>query len=517
MVEIILSTLNAKYIHAAFGLRYLAANMGDLASTTEMLEFDINTRPADIAEILLSRKPRIIGLGVYIWNAAQTYSLVRILKSIQPEIVIVLGGPEVSHETEDQSIVQVADYVIRGEADLAFADLCRTLLSGRIPATKIFSPALPDLATLELPYGLYTETDLQHRVLYVEASRGCPFSCEFCLSSLDTGVRQIPRERLLTALQHLLDRGARQLKFVDRTFNLHLEHSLSILRFLRNRYEPGHFFHFEVVPDRLPQELRQAIAGFPAGALQLEAGVQTFDEEAARRISRRQNYPSLEENLRFLRNETGAHIHADLIAGLPGESFESFGQGFDRLLKLNPHEIQVGILKRLRGTPIRRHTQEWEMIYNREAPYEILQNKLITFGQVQQLKRFARFWELVGNSGNFVETVRRLWDPGSAGASCESSPFKAFFRFTDWLFKRVGRTDSIALPRLAEFIYNYLLEELKQDSSHVAQALWRDWLRAGRTGRPDFLKDHELPPAPAKSKAKLLPKRQARHQQVQGL
>lgn len=515
MSEIVLATLNAKYIHAAFGLRYLAANMGDLYSRTALLEFDINTRPADIAEALLNTQPRIIGLGVYIWNTVQTTALVRILKSVRPEILIVLGGPEVSHETEQQPLVQAADYVIRGEADLAFAQLCRVLLDGRKPPEKIQSPAPPDLAALNLPYGLYSDSDLLHRVTYVEASRGCPFSCEFCLSSLDTGVRQVPRERLLASLQDLLDRGARQLKFVDRTFNLNLEHSLAILKFLRQRYQPGHFFHFEVVPDRLPGELRQAIADFPAGALQLEAGVQTFDEEAARRISRRQNYAALEDNLRFLRDHTGAHIHADLIAGLPGESFESFGRGFDRLLKLNPHEIQVGVLKRLRGTPISRHTQEWEMIYSSEAPYEILQNKLLTFEQVQQLKRFARFWDLVGNSGNFVETVSLLWKCERPAEAGNLSPFQAFMLFTAWLFKRAGRTDSIALPRLAEFIYDYLRLELGQDPSIAAHALWRDWQRAGRSERPEFLKNHALPPAPKKAATKLLPKRQARHQQPQ--
>src|SRR5439155_19014129 len=164
--------------------------------------------------------------------------------------------------------------------------------------------------------------------------------------------------------------------------------SQTILEFFLERYQPGHFFHFEMVPDRLPEPLREVIAKFPKGALQFEVGIQTFNEEVGRLIKRRQNYQKLEENLRFLRATTGVYIHADLIAGLPGESVESFAAGFDRLVALGPQEIQVGILKRLRGTPIVRHDTEWKIAYNPHPPYDILQNKLIDFATMQKLKRF---------------------------------------------------------------------------------------------------------------------------------
>ncbi len=510
--DIVLATLNAKFIHSAFGLRYLLANLEELQPRATLLEGDITTRPLDFAERVLAKKPSIVGFGVYIWNIAQTTSVVHAIKRIRPDVVVVLGGPEVSYENENLPIVQAADYVICGEGEIAFRILCRQLLAGDRPAGKIITPPVPDFDELRLPYDLYTDADIAHRVIYVEASRGCPFSCEFCLSSRDIPVRQAPLPQFLSALETLLDRGVTQLKFVDRTFNLNIPVSLQILRFLRQRHRPGCLFHFEVVPDRLPPELLNEIAQFPPGALQLEAGVQTFNPEVAGRISRRQNYERLEENLTFLRNHTGAHIHADLIAGLPGESPESFASGFDRLLALRPHEIQVGILKRLRGTPIARHNDEWQMVYSPDAPYEILQNKLLTFDDTQRLRRFARHWDLVFNSGNFVETAPLIWSaPGQNAQSPAPSPFQAFQAWSTWLHRQIGRTDSIALLRLMHLLHTYLVQS-GHDAQQVAERLWRDYQRGGRREKPEFLRGYALSePISARTAAPGLPKRQRRH------
>jgi len=508
MAEIVLSTLNAKYIHASFGLRYLLANLGTLQSTACLVEFDINQRPTDIAEVLLAREPKIVGLGVYIWNVAPTTELVATLKRIRPDLTIILGGPEVSYELENQPIVQMADYVITGEADLAFADICGRLLSGERPATKILPATLPEFSQLALPYHLYNEQDIAHRVIYVEASRGCPFTCEFCLSSLDIPVRQVPLPLLLENLERLLARGAKQFKFVDRTFNLNLQISRAILEFFLARYEPGHFFHFEMVPDRLPDALREVIAKFPSGALQFEVGIQTFNEEVGALIKRRQNYQRLEDNMRFLRQQTGVHIHADLIVGLPSETLKSFAAGFDRLISLGPQEIQVGILKRLRGTPIIRHDAEFQMVYNPHPPYEILQNRLIDFAAMQRLRRFARYWDMVGNSGNFIESCPLLWN------GPEQSPFQGFLRWSDWLHERLHRTDAIALTSLMELLFEFLTKQLHLTPGKIAGALWQDYQRAGRKDKPVFLREFlpDSEPSSFVGRSRLvLPKRQARH------
>jgi radical SAM superfamily enzyme YgiQ (UPF0313 family) len=477
MAAIVLATLNAKYIHASFGLRYLFANLGELQSRTRLLEFDINQRPLDIAERILAEEPDLVGLGVYIWNVAPTTQVVAILKRLRPDLHVILGGPEVSHEMEDQPVVALADHVIVGEADLEFTNLCRAILSGADPGSKVKRPSLPDLGQLVLPYEEYTDTDLANRVIYVEASRGCPFSCEFCLSSLDAGVRVFPLQRLLDAFGRLLDRGVRLFKFVDRTFNLNLEIGRTLLEFFHERYEPDLLLHFEMIPDRLPEGLREWIARFPAGALQFEIGVQTFNPEVSDRIHRRQNLERLEENFRFLRQQTGVHLHADLIVGLPGESFESFGAGFDRLLALDPHEIQVGILKRLRGTPIVRHDAAWGMVYSPDPPYEILENNCLRFPTLQRLRRFARYWDLVGNSGNFPETSRLIW-------SRQASAFHAFLNWTDWVHARTGCQHGIALARLARLLSEYLTVERGLDPVVVRAAVSRDFIRLNREPPP---------------------------------
>jgi len=482
------------------------ANLGTLKNQSCIAEFDINQRPIDIAEVLLAQNSKIIGFGVYIWNIASTTEVIAAIKKVRPEVIIILGGPEVSYETDSQPIVSLANFVITGEADLKFAEVCRLLLAGGRPAAKVIPADLPEFSQLELPYDLYTDDDLAHRIIYVEASRGCPFTCEFCLSSLDIPVRQVPLPVLHGHLQRLLDRGVKQFKFVDRTFNLNINVSKAILEFFHERYQPGHFFHFEMVPDRLPEQLREIIMGFPPGALQFEVGIQTFNPEVGALIKRRQNYERIEENLRFLRGRTGVHIHADLIVGLPGETIEGFAAGFDRLIQLRPQEIQVGILKRLRGTPIVRHDAEWAMAYNSHPPYEILQNRLLDFATMQKLRRFARYWDLIGNSGNFVDTTRLLWSDGC-------SPFGAFMRWSEWLYLRTGRTDSIALVRLMQLLFEYLVVELKLDQKQIATTLWADYQRGGRRDKPGFLKGH-LPqqPTPKASRgAAGLPKRQARH------
>jgi len=470
--DIILATLNARYAHCAFGLRCLFANLGDLRPRARILEFDIHQRPLDIAESILSHQPKIIGLGVHIWNATQSTELVAILKQLRADIPIVLGGPEVSHETDQQDICRRADHIITGEGDVAFAGCCRHLLEGASRPPHVIAAPQPDLADIALPYEHYTDDDIAHRVLYVEASRGCPFRCDFCLSALDTSVRQVPLKRLLAAMQRLLDRGALAFKFVDRTFNLDPDTSVAILEFFLARHRPGLFLHFEMIPDRFPEQIRNILQRFPPGSIQIEIGIQTFNEGVAARIGRRQDNALAAANLRWLREHTGIHLHSDLIVGLPGESLESFADGFDRLVALRPHEIQVGILKRLRGAPIARHDDAFGMVYSPQPPYEILQNNQIDFPTMQRLRRFARYWDIVVNSGRFVEAAPLLWRDGA--------PFQRFLAFSDWLFARTRQTHAIAAPRLAK-----LLGEHLGATEEVRAALERDAHRSASSRRQD--------------------------------
>jgi hypothetical protein len=279
----------------------------------------------------------------------------------------------------------------------------------------------------------------------------------------------------------LFRRGARNFKFVDRTFNLKIDNSVRILQFFLDRMAqaPDVFVHFEVVPDSLPDRLKALIAQFPEGALQFEVGIQSFDAEVQQRISRRQDNLKTADNLRWLVAESRAHVHADLIFGLPGETLQGFAAGFDRLHALGPHEIQFGVLKRLRGTPITRHTDAFAMRYDPHTPYTILQNSTVDFATMQRIKRFARYWEMVANSGRFARGLELLLGPGSA--------FGHFLAFSDWLWQRTGKTHEFALEKLVDLLFVHLTEVRGMPADVVAAALLADYQASGARGRPQSL------------------------------
>lgn len=308
---VVLCTLNAKYIHASLGLRYLMANMGPLRATTVLREFTIARDPAHVAQALpdtlgpATGGAQVIGLGVYIWNVTRTCAVVQALRALRPSLRIVLGGPEVSHECGQQEIVALADHVITGWGDISFPKLCQALLHGPRPLMKIIAGEQPPLDAIVLPYAEYTADDLAHRLLYVEASRGCPFKCAFCLSALDKTAWAFDADHFLGALDGLFQRGARNFKFVDRTFNLKIAAALRILQFFLDRLPaddaPPLFVHFEVIPDHLPAPLKDMSARFPPGVLQFEVGVQSFSVPVQQLISRRQDNDRTVDNLRSAR------------------------------------------------------------------------------------------------------------------------------------------------------------------------------------------------------------------------
>jgi radical SAM superfamily enzyme YgiQ (UPF0313 family) len=510
---IVLATLNAKYIHASLGLRYLLANMdvhggAGLKAQTQLCEFVIAQRPLQIVEELLALEPRIIGLGVYIWNVVETTQVVALLKALRPDIKVVLGGPEVSFETDHQEICRLADHVITGWGDVSFPKLCRALLDGPQPLMKVIAGEQPALDAIALPYKEYTPEDLAKRLLYVEASRGCPFKCEFCLSSLDKTAWAFDLDAFMAEMETLYQRGARNFKFVDRTFNLKVDFSVRILQFFLSRLTPDLFIHFEVVPDSLHDKLKALIAQFPAGSLQFEVGIQSFNPEVQQRISRKQDNTKTADNLRWLVTHSKAHVHADLIFGLPGETLDSFAEGFDRLYELAPHEIQFGILKRLRGTPITRHTSDYAMVYEPQTPYTILQNSTVDFATMQRIKRFARYWDLVVNSGRFSSGLKLLLSGGSA--------FHHFLNFSDWLWQTTGKTHEFAQEKLVDLMHQYLTQACGMGSAQVQATLLADYLASGARGRPQCLTAILGGQQATPKAAKHLAQRQARHDAARG-
>lgn len=505
MADIVLATLNAKYIHAAFGLRYLYANMQELQPQTAIQEFTIENRPIDIAERLLQASPKIIGLGVYIWNIVETEQLVAMLKSIAPEVLIVLGGPEVSYECDQQLIVKQADYVITGQGEVSLPQLCRQLLNQQKPLNKVIQGIASPLEQLKMPYEFYTEEDIANRIIYVEASRGCPFKCEFCLSALDKTAKPFELDCFLQEMDKLHQRGVRHFKFVDRTFNLKIKSTINILSFFLKRMSDDLFLHFELIPDHLPDDLKHLIQQFPAGALQFEIGIQTFDPAVQALISRRQDNEKSKANLKWLREQSPAHLHTDLIFGLPGEDLASFADSFNQLVALNPHEIQVGILKRLRGSPIIRHTEPYQLVFNPNPPYNILSTDRVDFLTMQKMNRFARYWDMVGNSGRFSRSLPLLLG---------DNPFERFWAFSEWLFETTQQTHKIALRRLYDLVFKALTIHFSEDEPLIREAIQHDVEASGMKGKlPDCLRILPLTVAsPNPDKSSKFKQRQQRHQ-----
>ena len=491
---ILVAAINARHSHASMGARCLLANMGELRSQTELAEFTIQQSAAEIAESIAARNPRILGLGVYIWNAARVAELLPLLRQKSPQLKIVLGGPEITESTPD------ADALILGEGDLAFAALCRDLLAGRA-TERILRPAPPDLAAIQMPYGEYTDADLTHRLLYVESSRGCAMRCDYCVSANDESVRFFPMPALLAAFDKLLARGARQFKFCDRSFNLDLPRAVEILSFFLDRLPrfPGLFLHFEMLPDRFPDDLRNILSRFPPRSLQLEIGLQSFDPAVLERIRRPQNLERTADNLRFLREHTHAFLHTDLIAGLPGETPESFAAGFDRLVALDPHEIQLGILKKLPGAPIARHDDAFAMRYNPSPPYEILSTRDWPAEHLARTARFAHYWDAIVSSNRFLAAAPLLWKN-------TPSAFASFLAFSDWMATRFPHEHGVPLSSLVEALFDFLTQVRGLQPAPAASALLRGYRHTGARDIPPALAPYlrREPPPPTRDLPKPL-------------
>ena len=426
------------------GLLYISAYLNKKKINNEVFDTTFSTRQL-LKEYILKTSPDYLAVYVNLMTKLYVLELIGFVKS-KAELLktkIILGGPEVSYETEQQAIVDSADFVLTGAADLSFYHLCKDILNKTEPENKILKSKPVELKDIELPYQYYSDKDLKHRLLYVEASRGCPFKCEFCLSSLDKASNPFELDLFLEQMEILYQRGARSFKFIDRTFNLNIDTTLQIMQFFLDRLSEDLFLHFEVVPDHLPRKLKELLTQFPEGSLQFEVGIQTFKPEVQENISRKQNNRRSKENLLWLRENTKAHIHADLIFGLPGETLDTFRYSFNELYHCRPHEIQLGILKRLKGTPINRHTEAFDLRFSPLPPFNLLSNDRVDFATMQRMNRFARYWDMIGNSGHFKHSLVHM---------LSENPFDDFMAIADWLFNKTGQTHKINLKRLYELV-----------------------------------------------------------------
>ena len=471
--DLVLAAYNGRYTHTSLGVRWLLANLGDDPPATAWHEFDLRVPAADAAHQILAHRPRLVALGVYIWNAQRITQLMRQLRTQRPKLLILLGGPEVSAAPDTFSGIDLADLVLTGEAEAIFGEWCRLLLAGHQPVHKVVAAPAPDLAKLKLPYYLYSEHDLQTRHIYVETTRGCPHRCDFCVSGCADGIRTFPLDPTIQALKDLARRGARTLRLVDRTFNARPGRGARLLHALRPWAAHGLRLHLEFTPQiRYREDLQAALCAWPPGVLHIELGVQTFNPAVARRVRR----PGVEQEaaaLDFLLHTARAEVHADLIAGLPGEDWASIAESFDRLIAHQPHELQFGILKNLPGTALERHRSEWGLTFDPHPPYSLQSSRTLSPGAVTRLKRFAAYWDRLGNRRTFPKTLSII-------LRGHRSPFAAFMHCCDWLFAGFGRTHHLDLADLCTALYAYLTVELRHPPAQVRAALVTDFLADGR-------------------------------------
>ena len=463
--DILLVAVNARYSHCAYAARSLQANLGRLAESATILETDLDITPLQLASQIAEAGPRIVGFSVYLWNVRLVESVARILRAIAPHIRLVAGGPEI---TPDYASAALFDAVIVGEGESAFRGFCEQEGQAQRPAPTVLTADPEDIATLALPYHLYTDADLAQRTVYVEASRGCPYTCTYCTSA-GTGLRLIPPDRLLPALDSLWQRGLRRFKFLDRSFNAPVAHAAAILDFFLARVTPDTRLHFEINPDHLHESVTSRIAAFQKGTLHLEAGVQTLNPRVAAAIGRSPDTETTLANLRFLTQATGAAVHADLIFGLPGEDEASFANGFNTLVTTcHPPEVQVNLLKLLPGTRLARDAGRLGLAFNPEPPYELLRSDAMDFATLTRLQRFARCWELVHNRNRFPHAVRALH------AACNGDYCGAYQKLAARIHAEEGKFFAIGLIRLAHHLRMHLTESYGLSESDAGALIATD-------------------------------------------
>lgn len=421
-MKIVLSTLNAKYIHTSLALRLLYVANKDRFDVS-FREFTIKEDIEKIAEELLLSCPDLIGLGVYIWNVKQTLQLVNILKNRKPEVKIVLGGPEVTYEPEYFIANWPVDFIISGEGEFVLGELIEALQKNK-PTTidgvsskafiskTVVQADLNQIATLPSPYLLEADKEeLKNKLVYFETSRGCPYQCQYCLSSLEKGVRYFPKEYILSNLKQLIGNGAKLIKFLDRTFNLNKEHTSTIFDFLIENYRLNLSCQFEIYADLLTDDIIEQLNNrLPEKYFRFEIGIQSTYEPTNCAVKRKQNFPLLASNIRKLMDGGKIDLHLDLIAGLPYETFDRFTKSFNDVFELKGKEVQLGFLKMLRGTNLRKDAGKYGYKFNSEAPYEIEYNTDISNTELKRIHDAEHALEKYWNSGKFSRSMKHLFD-----------------------------------------------------------------------------------------------------------
>ena len=504
-MNVVLSTLNSKFIHSSLALRYLKAYGEAHGQAYDIVEYTINMPVLHILSDITEHDIDVLGFACYIWNIEMTLHVVDMVKAVRPDIKIVLGGPEVSF-TADELLERCPniDYIVQGEGEEAFYALVTALQLGNdglnpvIPGVRgrrdgsilgsLEAVEVSNLSSIPFPYTEEDMEDLEHKIIYYESSRGCPFSCQYCLSGNKNTVRFFPQERTLEELQWFIDHGVKQVKFVDRTFNCAPHHHRPLMEFMRDS-DTDMNFHLEMEPELMTEWETNILCETPPGRIQIEVGVQSTHKKTLDAINRYNDWPYIQKSIRPIIQAGRTHVHMDLIVGLPHEDFNRFGQSFNDLFSLQPHALQIGFLKLLKGSGVRR-MREYKYVADPLAPYEVLSTHVLPYDDVRFLKYFEDVFERFYNSERFRTTF------GYIGQQLIHGETDAFTYFCDmtraWLKEGNHKVNLKDIDQI-EFLYRFFLAKGDTIAAELLQydtlVSYRGKVRSDAVGLPKQTKE----------------------------
>jgi radical SAM superfamily enzyme YgiQ (UPF0313 family) len=463
-MKTLITTLNSKFIHTSLSLRLLYVGSKDYHDV-DFKEYTIKDSLIHIKEDLLSMNLDVLAFSCYIWNIEYIQQLCSMLKQERKDLIIILGGPEVTYEPEHFLNHYDIDYVMSGEGELTFkqlldclkenktVDVCGVSYKGHIVNDVSYTP-LDYLETLDSPYNLKQDQEnMSKRILYFETSRGCPFMCQYCLSSLEKGLRFFSKDYLRKQLDIIINSDAKVIKLLDRSFNANVDHALFILEYIFNHYKEGQQFQFEINADVFQQRIIDYIKeNAPKGLLRFEVGIQSTYEPTNKAVKRIQNFERLSEVVRELMDIGKCDLHLDLIAGLPYESYERFQKSFDDVFAFRAKELQLGFLKMLRGTSLRNNSEELGYRYDENPPYEMIDNQWMSQEDISNIHLAEDMLEKYWNSGRFVKTMNAIMDD-------EISPFQFFYSLGKFYIENNYKVIGYQLDELFMYLDSYVNEK----------------------------------------------------------
>ncbi|MGH4121683.1 MAG: B12-binding domain-containing radical SAM protein [Clostridium sp.] len=490
-MKVLLVGINSRFTHSNLAIRYLKAFTEDLKYQCLIREFSINDRVERIVQEIIAEKADIVAFSCYIWNRDYVKQISDLLKLIDSNIKLLYGGPEVSFDSENYLKDSFADYLIEGEGEETYREFIEYMIAGSDlkdvkglyykENDEIFyggKRALMDLNKIVFPYNI--EDDLNNKIVYFEASRGCPFNCKYCLSSTIRGVRFMDLERVKVDLKFLIDKNVKLIKFVDRTFNCNDKFAMGIWEYLMS-LETDTTFHFEISADVLNDKQLKLLAKAPKGRFQFEVGVQTTNDEVLKNINRFVVFGDIKKQVMELKKYGNIKQHLDLIAGLPGENFESFKKSFNDLYAIEPDEIQLGFLKILKGAPMKDEAEKWGIVHSNYTPYEVLKTNDISYDEIILLKRVEEMVDKYYNSGKF-KTILKYFIPKFESVFDFYLCLGTFFYDSGYLSRSISSVD----------YYKIFIEfnegKLKGENFALKEIVKYDYLKYNKKKwLPDFL------------------------------